>query len=233
MIINALQTARKGSKSVPNKNLFEIHGKPLYQHNLHNALQCKLINTVFISTDIPDIINAEKNVIIRPEHLCGDDASHYDAILHGLHEIDRRIQSTTEILVILLGNAMGFHPTIVDSAIQHMIDNPDIDSCISVGEFNMFNPYRAYKEVDGYLTTHISQETIRNINRCKDFNDKNAFSSTLFFNGSFWICRRQAILDKSGLLHFPWLGKKIKPIHQSPHFQEIDANWQIDVIKNL
>ena len=231
MNINALQTARNGSKSIPNKNLLMINGKPLYKNNLDNARQSKMIHNVFISTDIPQIVETEHNVIVRPEYLCRDESSHYDVILHGLHEIDTRTEKVTDILVIILGNALGFHPTIVDASIQYMINNPKIDSCMSVAQFNMFTPYRAYKENGEFLTTHVPQEFIRETKRTEDFNNKNAYEAALFFNGSFWICRRRAIIDNNGLLPFPWLGHNIKPIHQSPDFQELDAPWQLNIVK--
>ena len=231
MNIQGLQTARMGSKSIHNKNILMVNGKPLYKNNLDNTRQCKLIENVFVSTDIPQIIETEQHVIVRPDYLCQDNSSHYDAIFHGLHEIDTRTGKFTDILVIILGNALGAHPTIIDAAIQYMIDTPKVDSCMSVGEFNMFTPYRAYKENGEFLTTHIPQETIRDVKRTEDFNNKNAYEPSLFFNGSFWICRRRAIMDNNGLLPFPWLGHNIKPIHQSPEFQELDAEWQLKMMQ--
>ena len=61
MNVYALQTARAGSKSVPNKNIMNIRGKSLYLHNIHFAQKSKHIKDVFISTDY-DIIKQDKDI---------------------------------------------------------------------------------------------------------------------------------------------------------------------------
>ena len=62
MNIYALQTARAGSKSVPNKNIINIRGKSLYLHNVQYAQKSKLIKDVFISTDYYIIKNNKKKI---------------------------------------------------------------------------------------------------------------------------------------------------------------------------
>ena len=51
MISVALQTARSGSKSVKNKNISMVAGKPLFNLNFKAALNCELVDNVFVSTD--------------------------------------------------------------------------------------------------------------------------------------------------------------------------------------
>ena len=43
---------KKNSKSVKNKNLLFLKGKPLYMHNIDYALKSKQISDVFITTDL-------------------------------------------------------------------------------------------------------------------------------------------------------------------------------------
>jgi hypothetical protein len=133
-----------------------------------------------------------------------------------------------EILVILFGNTLGARPQDVDSAIQQMLEDESIDSFQSVSEFNMFTPIRAMREGDdGNLTTIMDQDAVKSVGQgC--LNDRNAAGRVLFFNGSFWVCRRRAILDQcgGGLEPFPWLGKNVRALHQ-PTIMEIDAPWQL------
>jgi CMP-N-acetylneuraminic acid synthetase len=237
MNIFALQTARDGSKSVLNKNLLTINGKQLYQHNVDFACSSQLIKRVYISTDIDEIINKHQNsdkieIIRRPKYLCTATSPHHHAIMHGLTFIEKHNKCSVDILVILLGNNMGAYPTHLNNAINILTNNDQIDSCISVNKLNMFNPYRAFRiNHHDYLETHMDQKAIKLSTR-KNHNDKNAYDDTYFFNGSFWACRRKAIIDNNGLLPFPWLGKKIKYIIQDDNVQELDAPWQIPVLKS-
>lgn len=233
--VYALQTVRGGSKSVKNKNMLEIGGIPIYFHVFMAAKNCKDICKTYITTNLDPIIKdkcTKGHVIQRPSHLCTDESSHYDTIMHGLGEIEQRQQEQVDYLVILLGNSMGAEdPRDLSSAINALVNNPEYDSCMSVSPYNMFNPYRAYKINDkNSLTTMIPQRIIKKENTTKAKNDKNAFGNTYFFNGGFWICKREALVKNNGLLPFTWLGKKILPYVQDEGVMEIDASWQVEVV---
>jgi N-acylneuraminate cytidylyltransferase len=235
MNIYALQTARAGSKSVLNKNIMPIKGKELYLHNAQAALESKSIKDLYVSTDC-EVIKSKSTeygykILDRSEKLAGDNASHHEVMKESLHQIETIIQEKIDILVVLLGNSMGCTYEDLDNAIQILISNPHADSVQSVSEFNMFNPFRAFKINDrNILETIVSQDTIQNNAKLQNINDKNSCGNTYFFNGSFWVCRRETILG-NGLLPFTWLGYNILPYIQNPVF-ELDASWQIEYLKN-
>ena len=54
MNVVALIPARSGSKGVIDKNIKQLNGKPLIKHSIDDALECKNISDVFISTDSED-----------------------------------------------------------------------------------------------------------------------------------------------------------------------------------
>jgi len=234
--IVALQTARVGSKSVPNKNMYMVNGEqPLFLVNMMKAKQSKNINDFYISTDDKKIIkiaNIDFKIIERPVHLCQDDSSHYDTILHGLNYIEKDQRKIVDILVILLGNSIGANSGDLDSAINILKNDSKLDSVCSVGKFNMFNAYRALKIVDGKLDTVVHNGYIKHLHSKKpNKNDKDAFGDVYFFNGSFWICRREAIIKNNGKLPFTWLSQNIYPFIQDSIYQEIDDYWQLKLIE--
>ena len=47
--------ARKGSKSLKNKNILKLKNKPLIVHSIEYAKSCKFVTDVVISTDDPNI----------------------------------------------------------------------------------------------------------------------------------------------------------------------------------
>ena len=178
--VYALSTARGGSKSVPGKNLLQIKGKPLYLHNLLESLSTPEIQATYLTTDIPEAIEAASTwgykAIVRPAELCQDSSTHTDTIYHGLTEIEAREGHLLDILVVMLGNTMNMDRTIVKQAINQLNQDPELDSVITVIRVNHFNPIRAYVD-DGsghhQLTTYLPQTLISEKTSQVDLSDKN------------------------------------------------------------
>lgn len=235
MNIYALQTARAGSKSVPNKNIIEIKGRPLYLHNVMYALDSELIKDVYISTDY-DTINEKKSdygykVIMRPNYLCQDDSSHQEVMVHGLEQIEKQTGESCDILVVLFGNTLGARTIDLDNGINMLLQNPDLDSVQAVSEYTMFNPFRAFKIEDGKLQTIVEQNFIKKNLKGKLANDRNSAGRTYFMNGSFWIIRKEVLYANNGILPFPFLGNSVGPYIQDT-MMEIDAPWQIKFLES-
>ncbi|MEY4987429.1 MAG: hypothetical protein RL567_1208 [Bacteroidota bacterium] len=79
MKILALLPMKGNSERIPNKNLRNFAGKPLYHRILQTLLSSKYINNVIVNTDSDaiklDILNHfDSRVIIidRPKNICGD-----------------------------------------------------------------------------------------------------------------------------------------------------------------
>jgi len=237
MSIFALQTARAGSKSVPNKNIMEIKGKPLYLHNVEYALKCDLIDDVYVSTDYEVIDDLKSKygyqVIRRPKELCADDSSHQEVMIHGLEEIERRSGKECEILVVLFGNTLGARTKDLEKAINLLKNDAKASSVQAVSEYTMFNPFRAFKieEDSGYMNTIVSQEFIQSNLKGKLANDRNSAGKTYFMNGSFWIIRKEALYLNQGLYPFTFLGDNIIPYVQET-MMELDAPWQIRFLES-
>ena len=235
MKIAVLQTARAGSESVINKNQILSDEIPLFLHNIRNASQSKYSLPIYLSTNMKnvrehlDIYNA--NLIERPEELCSSDASHHEVIKHGLHFIEQQLNAKVELLVVLLGNTISAWPEDIDKAIDILKHDQKIDSVITVGKYNMYNPLRSlYLDSGGLLQNFINQSKIDRINPQKATNDKDIVNDVYYLNGSLMVMRREAILSTNNVLPFPWLGKRVHPIVQNSTFMEIDAAWQVPLL---
>ena len=228
-MIVAIQTARKGSKSVANKNILPIQDKPLFLHSIDNANNSSIIEKVFCSTDCELIKSYSSTnnfqVIERPESLSGDSASHHDTMIHAIHEVEKIGNRKIDLIVFLLGNTISAKGHWIDACLRKIIVDDQIDSIQSVSKFNMFNPYRAFRiTADDRLKTIVDSEGIQNSN------DKNAAGDVWFNNGSFFICRRDIVISKQGANPFPWLGYNILPFRESVKM-EVDAPWQLDWLR--
>jgi len=231
-----LLTARAGSKSVPNKNTMLFDGYPLFYHNVVTAHHVSEIESVYVSTDcgvIKEYANSAEyayTVIDRPLELSTDTASHHDVMVHGLEWMEQRGKAY-DAIIIMLGNANGATAHDLSQAINMLELNQEASSVLSVSEFNMFNPFRAYKISDNMLDTVVPQSTIQEISVEKNLNDRKSAGTCYFFNGAFMAVRPHVIKARDGKLPFIWLGHNILP-YVMPVSMEIDAPWQIEHIKS-
>jgi CMP-N-acetylneuraminic acid synthetase len=235
--IYGLSTARGGSKSVIDKNVMNIQGKPLYLHNVLNSLSCPEIKATYVTTDIEKIIeDAEKygyKTIRRPDELCQDHSTHSDTIIHGLYEIEKDIGHEVDILVVMLGNTMNVVPSDITKGIEMLAADPTLDSVITLVKQNHFNPIRAYVvNTNDLVETYLDQDYIRHKTQTTSLSDKNSVGNIYFQNG-LWLLRRKTIVNNNGILPFQWLGTKIGYIVQHPALQEIDDSYQINLLQHL
>lgn len=84
--------ARGGSKRLPNKNIIELHNKPLIFYSIDSCLESNLFDKIIFTSDSDRILDkvSEKyqktNLVIekRPEHLSHDKSKVIDTVLHYL-----------------------------------------------------------------------------------------------------------------------------------------------------
>lgn len=160
----------------------------------------------------------------------GDDASHHDTIKHAILCMEKELGEKIDIIVILLGNSIGARTVDLDSAIQMLADCQDLDSVQSVSKYNMYNPFRAFKIENDKLITSIPQNQIKENAVTSNINERAAAGDIYFFNGSFFVIRRDVVFKDDGLLPFTWLGKNIAPFIQDA-YMEVDADWQLEYLR--
>src|SRR5687768_8994769 len=116
----AIVTARKGSKSILNKNVFEVGGRPLIAYPIQAALDARRIDSVWVSTDGEAIADASRKmgceIIWRPDELGGDHVNHGDVIKHAVEYVDSRADDL-ENVVLLLGNTVMVDADVIDEAL--------------------------------------------------------------------------------------------------------------------
>ena len=82
----ALIPAREGSKSIKNKNLYKISGKPLIYFTILAAKKSKMFDQIFVSSDSQEILNyslsQNVSVVKRPKKYSRDFSSANDVVKH-------------------------------------------------------------------------------------------------------------------------------------------------------
>lgn len=79
--------ARGGSKGIKNKNIYEIHNKPLIAYSIDAARNSKYVDDIIVSTDSENIKSVALEYgadvpFLRPSKLATDTATTLDAVLH-------------------------------------------------------------------------------------------------------------------------------------------------------
>lgn len=169
----ALIPLRGGSKSIPQKNIKEIAGKPLCAWVLEAAIYAQHIDTVYVSTDSAEIeavvhsLNLNVKVIQRPKELATDEASTESVMLHFIEQIacDRlvTIQATSPLL-------LSEH---LDNALQQF-DSQNLDSMLSAVRSKRF-----FWDDNGIPLNYDPLKRPR----------RQEFTGTLMENGAFYITR--------------------------------------------
>lgn len=160
MKIVALLPMKGNSERVPNKNLKDFSGKPLYHRVMETLLSSSYINYVVVNTDSDAIKNDIRNnfddrviVIDRPEAIIGDFVSMNSVIDCDINNVDADIYLQTHSTNPLLMKKS------VDDAVEKMIAlsaEKVYDSIFSVTKMQT----RLYKS-DGQAFNHNPEELLR------------------------------------------------------------------------
>jgi len=177
----AIIPARAGSKGIPGKNLVPVCGQPLLYWSVRQALAAKEIDSVWVSSDGEEILEAAKRAgartVRRPAALASDTATSESAWLHALDEIEGQGERVSRIV--------GMQPTSpvressdLDQALRQF-ERERLDSLLSVSEIQDFFVWEA---ADGGEFRPVNYD-YRNRRR------RQAIRPQYRENGSFYIFR--------------------------------------------
>lgn len=181
--IVAFIPVRGGSKSIPNKNIYPLGGRPLVYWVLDAAVNSRLIDIVYVSTDSQIIKETVENygsykvrVIDRSPESATDEASTESAML------DFAQRFTFWKIVLIQATSPLLESTHLDKGLLSY-DNNNIDSVISVVRQKRF----LWDEKDDLAVPHNYDPQSRP--RRQDHN------GYLVENGAFYITTRDRLIQ--------------------------------------
>jgi CMP-N,N'-diacetyllegionaminic acid synthase len=138
MNILGIVPARAGSKRLPNKNKLPLAGKPLVAYAIEAGLGCRLLDTLVVSSDDPDILAIARQYtdprlisLKRPEALAADHSPAIDYVRHTLQYLKAERQYQPDIVVILQPSSPLTLPEDIEGTVRLLIDS-GADSAVSV-----------------------------------------------------------------------------------------------------
>lgn len=145
-----LVPARGGSKGIHRKNMVDLGGKPLLAWTIDAALHSTL-DGVVLSTDDPEIADLGRSLglsvpFLRPPELATDAALSIDVVLHALDCL-----ASVPDVVVLLQPTTPFRTSDDINGSIRLLDDPDVQSVISVSPVGGHHPSRMKFVENGWL----------------------------------------------------------------------------------
>lgn len=208
MEVLAIIPARSGSKSVVDKNIRLIGGKPMIAHSIKHGLDSTLINRVVVSTDSEKYADIAREYgaeipFIRPAEYATDTALDIDVFYHALTFLKEKEGYVPDIVVQLRPTYPIRDIRDIDNMITYMIDNPDVDSmrCIAPA---MEVPYKMWliNEEEGESGHSDSVKSIRplmtDIPECYNM-PRQQLPKAYYQNACIDVIRTEVILEQKSM----------------------------------
>lgn len=228
----AIITARRGSKSIKDKNVFEVNQQPLIYYPIQAARAAERIDKIYISTDGDEIAAVGQEhgceIIWRPEELAGDSVNHGDVIRHAVHYVDEGVDGL-ENVVLLLGNTVMVDGELIDTALEALAEQADLDSVMTVWEAADDHPLRALEVVDGLVQPYGDKN--RNVST-----ERQSYPKAYYYDQGVWAFRKGCVDREDGPNPWWWMGKKCLPIVRNwvtgrdihTHLDVAISKWWLD-----
>ncbi|MBW4081653.1 cytidylyltransferase domain-containing protein [Paenibacillus sp. S150] len=213
--------ARGGSKGVPNKNLKLLAGKPLISYSIEQAQQTGLFEYIAVSSDSTDILEVSRQagadfMIRRPEELAQDTSAKLPAIRHCLLEVEKKLNTTFDVVVDLDATSPLRFPTDISNALE-LLSSAEINNVIT-GMNSRRSPYFNLVELNEQGYAHISKKLEGPVYRRQDA------PKCYDMNGSIYVWRRDVLLNEENDTVF----NSSTLLYEMPEERSIDIDSALD-----
>ena len=139
--------ARSGSKSLPNKNILPLKGKPMLFYSVSYGLKSNDVDKVVVSTDSDKFAEVAKGCgadvpFIRPAELAQDNTRDYPVMKHALDYFES-IGEVYDVYILLRPTSPLRPQGLIEKAIDLIRKNPVASSVRTVAKIKE-HPYRAW-----------------------------------------------------------------------------------------
>jgi CMP-N,N'-diacetyllegionaminic acid synthase len=217
--------ARSGSKSIIDKNIVDVCGKPLIAYSIEVGKKSKYVDRIIVSTDSEKYADIAKEYgaespFLRPDELASDNAVEIDVIIHLMKWLEEHEGKKYDIVVKLEPTSALRLAEDVDKAIEKLIEK-DSDSVVSVSE-SLTHPY--------WMNTLPDDHSMKDFIR-PDALRKNRQELPVFYqlDGVVYVAKWDAIKD-----HRTWLaGNCFATITPEERAIDVDGPIQLEIVKIL
>lgn len=154
--ILAIIPARSGSKSVKNKNIRLINGKPMIAYSIEHAKESKYINRIIVTTDSEEYAAIAREYgaetpFLRPAELAQDDSLDVDVFAHAIAYLEKEEGYVPDVIVQLRPTTPVRDVGDIDRMIEMMLEDDTVDAVRSVSLTDAVPHKMWYVGEDGML----------------------------------------------------------------------------------
>jgi CMP-N-acetylneuraminic acid synthetase/spore coat polysaccharide biosynthesis predicted glycosyltransferase SpsG len=208
--IIAVIPARGGSKGIPRKNMRLMHGKPLIEYAIENALNCSLIDDVAVSSDSQEILDfaqqfSRVSCLDRDSQFAQDavtlDPVVYDAVI----QQEKKVDAKYDIVITLQPTSPLLTVQTLELALKEFMVSK-MDSMISV----VNAPHLSWKNNNGKVVPAYAERK-----------NRQEMPANYLETGAFLISKRECVTEDSRI------GEKLV-VFEVPEWESIDIDRKQD-----
>ncbi len=146
----AIVLARSSSKRIKNKNIIDFFNKPMLAYPIEAALNSKLFEKVFISSDSMEYVNLAKNygasfLNLRPKVLADDRTTTLEVMAYHMKELELKDE---DVACCLYGTSALLQEKHLKNAFETLKQNQNTDYVFTCTPFSA-SPYRSFSLENG------------------------------------------------------------------------------------
>ena len=203
MKIVAIIPARGNSKSLRNKNMLKLNGKPLIYHTILSAKKSKNLDGYFVSSDNKNILKYCKSIncptINRPKNISGDKTPMLAVLQHADKYLRKNYNIRVDVFLVLQPTSPFRNHIDIDNSIE-LFKKKKPDSLVSTMKVpHNFEPYSQYEQVNKFKVIDFMKSK-QKITRKQDK------VKTLARNGAIYITSRKNLkkyIFGGKTIHYP------------------------------
>lgn len=162
MNILGIVGARAGSKSIPNKNIRPLLGKPLLAWIIEAAKKSSYVTRLVLSTDSPEYAeigrrHGAETLFLRPAELANDSASDIDFLTHAVDWLEKNEQWKADIVLRLPPTTPLCTAASIDACIEKLLGDPETTSSRTITPASK-HPYKLWRTDGEHLLPFIPKE---------------------------------------------------------------------------
>ncbi len=147
--ILGITLARGGSKSIPEKNITPLEGKPLIYYTINEAKKSSYLTDYIVSTDSLKIANVAKECgaevpFMRPAALSQDESSSLSGLQHSVEFMEKKLNISYDYIVELMCTNPLKTVEDINGCIEKIVKTK-ADSVIAVHQLEDHHPARIKK----------------------------------------------------------------------------------------
>ncbi len=225
----ALIPARSGSKSIRDKNIRIINGKPMLAHSIEHARASRYIDRVIVSTDSEKYARIAARYgaevpFLRPASISGDLSTDLEVFIHALEFLQQEQPLEIPVLCVHLRPTYPYRPEgLIDRMIETLLMNPAADSIRSVAPAAQ-TPYKMWlRRADGFLEPVLRDHNIREAWNMP----RQALPEVFIQNACVDIVRTSVLLEKRSMTGTAIMGYPME------HMYDIDHPGELRTVQQL